>query len=88
MALVVDASVGLKWFLKEPDSTAADRLTQSGEHLLLPDFWLNEACNGLWLQVRRKLLLPWEARDGGGQGHSGRRRIRARDTDAPGSDHR
>lgn len=64
MALVVDASVGLKWVLQEADSPAAERLARSEAAVLVPDFWLNEACNVLWLQVRRKLLTPQEARDG------------------------
>ena len=64
MPLVVDASVGLKWVLREPDTPAALRLAGAGEKLLVPDFWLNEACNVLWLQVRRKLLTPGEAREG------------------------
>ncbi len=50
--------------LQEPDSHLADRLVRSGEHLLVPDFWLNEATNVLWLQIRRKLLTPDEAREG------------------------
>ena len=32
--------------------------------LVMPDFWLNEATNVLWLRVRRKLLTADEARDG------------------------
>jgi predicted nucleic acid-binding protein len=32
--------------------------------LLVPDFWPNEATNILWLQVRRKLFTPDEAREG------------------------
>lgn len=36
----------------------------SDEELLVPDFWLNEACSVLWLQVRRGLLTPDEAREG------------------------
>jgi hypothetical protein len=63
MALVVDASVGLKWVLQEADSLQAERLARSDAELLVPDFWLNEACNVLWLQVRRKLFTPQEARD-------------------------
>jgi predicted nucleic acid-binding protein len=55
MTLVVDASVGLKWVLDEPDSDLAKALAVGDETLLVPDFWLNEACNVLWLQVRRKL---------------------------------
>lgn len=64
MAFVVDASVGLKWVLQEPDSHVADRLARDGGNLVVPDFWLNEATNVLWLQVRRKLLSPDEAKEG------------------------
>jgi hypothetical protein len=32
--------------------------------LLLPDFWLVEASNVLWLQVRRKIFTPDEALEG------------------------
>ncbi|HME25927.1 MAG TPA: type II toxin-antitoxin system VapC family toxin [Acetobacteraceae bacterium] len=64
MPLVVDASAGLKWVLDEPDSDLAKALAVGEETLLVPDFWLNEACNVLWLQVRRKLLTPEEAREG------------------------
>jgi predicted nucleic acid-binding protein len=61
--LVVDASVGLKWVLQEADSPLAEQLARSDATLLVPDFWLNEACNVLWLQVRRKLFTPDEARE-------------------------
>jgi len=54
VALVVDASVGLKWVLREPDSRLAEALLLSAEELLVPDFWLNEATNILWVQVHRK----------------------------------
>lgn len=50
--------------LQEPDSHLAEALARSGEDLLVPDFWLNEATNVLWLQVRRKVLTPDEAREG------------------------
>jgi predicted nucleic acid-binding protein len=64
VVLVVDASVGLKWVLNEPDSAAADALLRSGETLLVPDFWLNEVANVLWVRVRRGLLPPGQARAG------------------------
>lgn len=54
----------MKWILQELDSHFADALARSGEDLLVPDFWLNEATNVLWLQVRRRLLTPDEAREG------------------------
>ena len=63
MALVIDASVGLKWVLQEDDSDLAQALAVS-EELLAPDFWLNEACNVLWLQVRKRVFTPEEAREG------------------------
>ena len=50
--------------LQEPDSHVAGMLAREGGDLLVPDFWLNEATNVLWLQVRRKLLTPDEAREG------------------------
>jgi predicted nucleic acid-binding protein len=64
LALVVDASVGLKWALQEPDSHWAEALAIGAEALLVPDFWLNEACNVLWLQVRKGIFTPEEAREG------------------------
>ena len=64
MTFVVDASVGIKWVLREADSPQALALLRSGENLKLPDFWLNEAANALWSQVRRRLLAEREACDG------------------------
>ena len=64
MTLVVDASVGLKWVLDEPDSHLAQALAEGEEALLVPDFWLNEACNVCWVQVRRGIWTPAEAREG------------------------
>jgi predicted nucleic acid-binding protein len=64
LTLVVDASVALKWVLQEPDSHFAEALLRIEPDLLIPDFWLGEATNVLWLQVRRKLLTPEEAREG------------------------
>ena len=63
MTLVVDASVGLKWVLDEPDSHLAQALAECDEELLVPDFWLNEACNVCWLQVRRRIWTPAEAQE-------------------------
>ena len=63
MALVVDASVALKWVLPEPDSHLAQALAEGDEELLVPDFWLNEACNVCWLQVRKGTWSADEARE-------------------------
>jgi predicted nucleic acid-binding protein len=56
--------VALKWVLPEPDSARAAALLEKVEQLLLPDFWLAEAINVLWRQVRRTLLTPHEAKEG------------------------
>ena len=64
MKLVVDASVGLKSVLREADSELAEGLLASREDLLIPDFWLNEATNALWVQVRRRLMTGDAARQG------------------------
>jgi predicted nucleic acid-binding protein len=63
VSLVVDASVALKWVLPEPDSHLAQALAEGEEELLVPDFWLNEACNICWLQVRKAKWSPDEARE-------------------------
>ena len=64
MTLVVDASVALKWVLEEPDSHLAQALTEGEEEVLVPDFWLNEAANVCWLQVRKGKWSADEAREG------------------------
>lgn len=60
---MVDASVGLKWVLQEADRHLAEALVRTEPDLLVPDFWLVEATNVLWLQVRKKLFTPDDARD-------------------------
>lgn len=50
--------------LPEHDSHLAQALAVSGEVLLVPDFWLGEATNVLWLQARRGIFTPDEAREG------------------------
>ena len=61
---MVDASVGLKWVLDEPGSPWAEALARGDEPLLMPDFWLHEATNICWLQVRKRVWRPEEAREG------------------------
>jgi predicted nucleic acid-binding protein len=50
--------------LHEADSHIAQALAASEEELLVPDFWLSEACDVLWMQVRRGIFSPDEAREG------------------------
>jgi predicted nucleic acid-binding protein len=49
--------------LEEPDSHLAQALAESDEELLVPDFWLNEATNVCWLQVRKGKWSADEARE-------------------------
>jgi predicted nucleic acid-binding protein len=53
MTIVVDASVALKWYLKEEDSEAALALLDSAERLIAPDLVVAELCNGAWRLIRR-----------------------------------
>ena len=63
MRYVVDASVVLKWFLREPDSTAADVLLEKflndEVELLAPDLILVETASALWKRanVRKELSV-------------------------------
>jgi predicted nucleic acid-binding protein len=63
---VVDASVVLKWFLREPDSPAADflleKLLNDEVELLAPDLILVETASALWKRVMvRKQMSADEA---------------------------
>lgn len=51
MTIVIDASVAVKWVLREPDSDAADALLDDPD-LMAPVIWLAEAANALWRRVR------------------------------------
>jgi predicted nucleic acid-binding protein len=64
LPLVIDASVALKRVLQEPDSHLAEALLRIEPELLVPDFWLGNATNVLWVQVRRKRPTPDEAQEG------------------------
>lgn len=52
MALVVDASVAVKWLVPEEHSEAAARLTVSGEDLHAPRLLAAELANALWRKAR------------------------------------
>jgi len=51
MTIVIDASVAVKWVLRENDSDAADALLDHDE-LMAPVLWLAEAANALWRRAR------------------------------------
>ncbi len=58
MTLIVDASVGLKWFVEEEGSDLAVELIASRERLVAPDIVVSEICNGAWRLVRTNQLPP------------------------------
>ncbi len=55
-ALVVDASVAIKWYVREADSAEATRILASPLTLYAPALLRLEVANGLWKQWRRKLV--------------------------------
>jgi predicted nucleic acid-binding protein len=64
VTLTVDASVAVKWLIDEVDSQAAQRLLDSDEKLVAPDFVLVEVCNVLWKKAQRQQLKPEQAAAG------------------------
>ena len=56
MTLVVDASVALKWFVREEDSEVAERVLTTAEPLHAPSILLSELANGLWKNCKRGLI--------------------------------
>lgn len=52
MALIVDASVAIKWFVDEPGSGVARQLWRDQPDLLAPDLMVLEVCNAAWRKVR------------------------------------
>ena len=58
---VVDASVGLKWFLPEIHSEAAGRLRNPAFQLHVPGLFDVEIGNILWKRMRKRELNPMEA---------------------------
>ncbi len=59
--LVVDASVGLKWFLPEVHSAAANRFRSPSFDLHVPGLFDAEVGNTLWKKMRRAELTRAEA---------------------------
>ena len=55
-AVVVDASVAIKWFVAEADSGLADRLLEQKVALHAPLLLMSEFANGLWKNFRRELI--------------------------------
>lgn len=57
MTLVIDASIAVKFVVREPGSIAAKQYLESPEPLIAPDWLLVEAASALWNKVRRSELL-------------------------------
>lgn len=63
MKLVIDASVAVKWVVREEGRAEALQRT-AGQELLAPDFVLVESANILWKKVRLAQLDAEHARRG------------------------
>lgn len=59
---IVDASVGIKWFVPEVYSELARQLLSEENLLLVPDLFFPEIGNILWKRVRRGEDNPEDAR--------------------------
>jgi predicted nucleic acid-binding protein len=57
-AVVVDASVAVKWFFPEPHAQAARQVLSGRRTLLAPELIWAEVANVLWKRVRREELAP------------------------------
>jgi predicted nucleic acid-binding protein len=56
LAVVIDASIAIKWFVAEPNSDVADRLLQQRIDLHAPILLMSEFANGLWKNFRKELI--------------------------------
>jgi predicted nucleic acid-binding protein len=61
MPLVVDASVAVKFLVREPGNDEARRLLMIPDPLIAPDWILAEAASAFWNKVKRSELLAIHA---------------------------
>ena len=61
MTLVVDASVAIKWMVRENDNDKARALFDLPDPLIAPDWLLIEAASALWRKVKQSELLQIHA---------------------------
>lgn len=52
MTFVIDANVGLKWFIEEPRSQEARKILEQGHTFIAPDIFIPEICNVVWKKVK------------------------------------
>lgn len=63
MTFVVDASVAIKWFIREEDHDRAMRLARRRDELLAPDLIIAEVTNIAWKKHLRGEISEMHARD-------------------------
>ncbi len=63
MSRVVDASVAIKWFVREPLWREADMLARQWETLSAPEFIVAEVTNVAWKKVTRGEIDPSQAHE-------------------------
>lgn len=63
MSLVVDASVAIKWFVREGLHEEASALLEHQAPLYAPDLIVSEVTNVAWKKVTRGDIEPDQARD-------------------------
>lgn len=61
--LAIDASIAMKWVLREEDSETAANLLQTNS-LIAPSFLQLECANALWASARRKIISHPQAEAG------------------------
>ncbi len=62
MTLIVDASVALKWFLRdEPQWREATALLRGAEPLIAPELIIADVCNAAWRGVRANRIQAVQA---------------------------
>lgn len=61
MTLVVDASVAVKWMVREPGNDAARALLALPDPLIAPDWLLLEVASTFWKKVKSSELLEIHA---------------------------
>ena len=63
MPLVVDASVGAKWYIPEVQAAIALGLLRSEYHLLAPAHLIPELANAIWKQARKQSISDADAQE-------------------------
>lgn len=63
MALVVDASVAIKWFVEETGADRARALWARHAELVAPDLLVPEVCSAMWRKARLGQVVAGQAVD-------------------------